>query len=102
MSHVCVDAHQSKEKVPDLLELGLQAVVHVFGGGARNQKSPLEKHQVFFTHQATSNPFLQPEILWSWNMHNTPFTGSSKNERQHKSKTPRTKSSLCGHLRNAD
>lgn len=45
VSHVSIDAHQSKEKV-----LGLQAVVHLLGGGARNQRSPLEKHQVSFTH----------------------------------------------------
>lgn len=40
VSHVSIDAHQSKEKV-----LGLQAVLHLLEGGARNQRSPLEKHQ---------------------------------------------------------
>lgn len=53
VSYVCASAHQSKEKVPDL-ELELQAVVHLFGGGARNQKSSLEKHQISFTHRAIS------------------------------------------------
>lgn len=65
-----------------------------FRGGTGNQMGSVEEHQVSFKHQAISNPFL---IL---NMQNLTFIRSSDDERRCKSKTPRTKPSPHGHLRN--